>query len=141
MISAIEIINSVTNVLRTNFQVPVYSSNTKETFDKDCFFIEIAGDYSNIVASEYQSDTLTLRLTYFAITKQELKTLIKVREKLKSCFIHGVSGEDFHITLEDNLNFTITPDNNLEMLLPLHYVQYVPEDEGDVYIETLITNI
>lgn len=142
MITSAGIIKQVTLKLRSKFPgLPVFSDNTKQSFDKDCFFIEVAGDIADIVTHEYSSDLLTLRITYFAINDRQFKTLLAIREGLKDIFRMGLEGDDFHIALEDSLNFTITSDNNLEMLLPLHYVQYVPEDEDGDFIENIYTNI
>ena len=133
MITAIEIIKAITDQIRSSFpDAAVYSDNTKETFESGSFFIEIAGDYSSTIGTSYTDDNLTIRITYFAFDNKQFKTLIKVREALRGMFQFGLSvNETFHITLEDVLMFAVTSDNDLECLLPLHYVQEIPEADGD----------
>ena len=132
MITAIEIIKAIATRLKDTFNLPVYSQNTQEGFTKTCFFIEVADSTSGMIASDIIRDSLPIRITYFAFDNKQFKTLIKVREALRGMFQFGLSvNETFHITLEDVLMFTVTSDNNLECLLPLHYVQEIPEADGD----------
>lgn len=81
-------------------------------------------------------EELSVRLTYFPITEQDTKDLYSVKATLQQVFYLGFwVNSDFHITLEEPLQFNYTANGNLEMLMALHMIQDMPEEDGEMMEE------
>ncbi len=136
MITEIDIVKAVASKLKEQFQYEVYTGSTKEGFTKECFFVEIVSPSTGAVGSEMQEDEMSLRVTFFAANDALEKERWKIKQKMSKMFLFGLQvTEDFFISLEEPINFNFTSSGNLEMLMSLHFIQDLPEDDGEMIEE------
>lgn len=136
MIGELEIVAAITVKLKESFpDIPVHTENTKEGFKKECFLIETI-DPQVTGGTEMRETELSVRTTYFLIGRYTTKRLWEVRRILSELFFNMLKVTDeFFITYEEPLEFTYTGTGNLEMLMQLHYIEDLPEEEGDMLEE------
>lgn len=136
MITEIDIVKAIASRLKEQFPYEVYTASTKEGFTKECFFIEIISPSVGTIGTEMQEDEMSLRATFFAANNALEKERWKIKQKLSKMFLFGLQvTEDFYISLEEPLNFNFTSSGNLEMLMSLHFVQDLPEEDGEMIEE------
>lgn len=134
----IQIIKAITDVLSSEFNIPIYSTNTKEVFDKESFFIEVASDSFGLLATDFLETRLDIRITYFPTDSKHIKDVYKMRSDLMGLFFDGLVVNNQIIKYESDIEFTITANNILEMLIPLHLVnEVIDTDDGETITELI----
>src|SRR5690606_6808272 len=77
---------SINNVLKNNFpDVKIYSSDTKEGFNRPAFFTQIVPLTSDYETVNYTSNRLMVAIQYFSESGTELENL-KMDEDLRKAF-------------------------------------------------------
>ena len=85
--------------------------------------------------------SLSIRVTWFPLGRYTQKDLWKIRKDLEELFLLGLRvNDDFYISYEEPLSFTQTSAGNLETLMSLHYIEDLPEEDGET-LEELDTSI
>lgn len=132
MITEIDIVKAIALKLKRQFPYKVYTGSTKEGFTKECFFIEVISPDAGVIGTEMREDELSIRVTFFALTDALEKERWKIKQKLSDIFLLGLQvTEDFFVSWEEPLSFSFTSSGNLEMLMQLHYIQDLPEEDGE----------
>jgi len=86
MITLVDIKKSINNVLKNNFpDVKIYSSDTKEGFNRPAFFTQIVPLTSDYETVNYTSNRLMVAIQYFSESGTELENL-KMDEDLRKAF-------------------------------------------------------
>lgn len=86
MITLVDIKKSINQVLKTNFpDVKIYSSDTKEGFNRPAFFTQIVPLTSDYETVNYTSNRLMVAIQYFSESGTELENL-KMDEDLRKAF-------------------------------------------------------
>lgn len=141
MIYETDIVSAISKQIKTKFKKPVYTRNTKEGFKEECFFIETPDPQVGSIGTEMREMDLSVRVTWFPLGRYPQKDLWNVRKDLEELFFLGLKvNDDFYISYEEPLNFTQTSAGNLEMLMSLHYIEDLPEEDGEM-LEELDTSI
>lgn len=140
MITEMDIVKTVANKLKETFSFSVHTNSVKEGFTKECFFIEVISPTVELIGTEMKENEMSIRVTFFARTDMKEKELWKIKQRLSEMFLLGLQvTEDFFISWEEPLNFNFTTSGNLEMLLQIHFVEDLPEEDGEM-IEELDTS-
>lgn len=86
MITLVDIKKSINNVLKNNFpDVKIYSSDTKEGFNRPAFFTQIVPLTSDYETVNYTSNRLMVAIQYFSESGTELENL-KMDADLRKAF-------------------------------------------------------
>ncbi len=131
MITEIDIVKAIAEKLKEQFPYKVHTNSVKEGFTKECFFIEVVSPDTGLIGAEMREDEMSVRVTFFALTDALEKECWKIKQKLSEIFLLGLKAtEDFFISWEEPLSFNFTSSGNLEMLMQIHYIQDLPEEDG-----------
>lgn len=140
MIYETDIVSAISKQIKEKFKKPVYTRNTKEGFKKECFFIETVDPQASSVGTEMRETSLSIRVTWFPLDRYMQKDLWEIRKDLEELFLLGLKvNDDFFISYEEPLSFTQTSAGNLEMLMSLHYIEDLPEEDGEILEELNIS--
>ena len=141
MIYETDIVSALSKQIKAKFGKPAHTRNTKEGFKEDCFFIETVDPQVSSIGTEMRETSLSVRVTWFPLGRYPQKDLWNVRKDLEELFFLGLKvNDDFYISYEEPLSFTQTSAGNLEMLINLHYIEDLPEEDGEM-LEELETSI
>lgn len=136
MIYETDIVSALSKQIKEKFKKPVYTRNTKEGFKEDCFFIETVDPQVSSIGTEMRETSLSVRVTWFPLGRYPQKDLWNARKDLEELFFLGLKvNDDFHISYEEPISFTQTSAGNLEMLINLHYIEDLPEEDGEMLEE------
>jgi ribosome biogenesis protein Nip4 len=125
MIGEKDIVAAISRLLKEKYpDIPAHTTNTKEGFTKECFFIEIVNPEVSAMGEDFMETNMSVRVSYFPIGRYTMNRLFEVRKELANLFLMTLRiNDDFYITLEDAVSFTFTTAGNLEMLISLHYME------------------
>lgn len=136
MIYETDIVSAISKQIKEKFKEPVYTRNTKEGFKEECFFIETVDPQVSSIGTEMRETSLSVRVIWFPLGRYPQKDLWNVRKDLEELFFLGLKvNDDFHISYEEPISFTQTSAGNLEMLINLHYIEDLPEEDGEMLEE------
>lgn len=136
MITEIDIVRAIASKLKERFPYKVYTGSIKEGFTKECFFIEVVAPDIGTIGTELREDEMSIRITFFALTDALEKERWEIKQKLSEIFLFGLQvTEFFFISWEEPLSFNFTSSGNLEMLMQLHCMQDLPEEDGETLEE------
>lgn len=135
MIKSIQIFKAIAMIIEETTAISeIYSSSTEEGFNKECFFIEFINPTVSSIGESYITEDASVRISYFPIdtigNPKKFKNLMDVKDILQEAFFKGffVVEEEFYIPV-DSLEFTITSNKVLEMLMQFKTVQAIEEED------------
>lgn len=101
MITLVDIKKTINNVLKNNFpDVKIYSSDTKEGFNRPAFFTQIVPLTSDYETVNYTSNRLMVVINYFSENETELENL-RMADALKKAYGMTLKVKDRYITLRE----------------------------------------
>ena len=141
MIYETDIVSALSKQIKAKFGKPAHTSDSKGGLKEDGFFIETVDPQVSSIGTEMRETSLSVRVTWFPLGRYPQKDLWNVRKDLEELFFLGLKvNDDFYISYEEPLSFTQTSAGNLEMLMSLHYIEDLPEEDGEM-LEELETSI
>lgn len=147
MLTQIDILQSVRDILKANYDYPVYLDETKEGFESPCFFLKSIR-LSNKDSKCYELNNITIYLTFFSekgtLTAEELYI---IQDSLTSYFGSGIKvNKDNRYLLTRNLSHTIDGEDSdiITFSFDIQYYDYLytkdKEDEAYEKLNTLHLN-
>lgn len=147
MLTQIDILQSVRDILKANYEYPIYLDEVKEGFESPCFFLKSIR-LSNQDSKCYELNNITIYLTFFsekgALTAEELYF---IQDSLTSYFGLGIKvNKDNRYLLTRNLSHTIDGEDSdiITFSFDIQYYDYLytknKEDEAYEKLNTLHLN-
>lgn len=129
MIDTIDIYKAIAGIIGKKFALPVYSTNTEEGFEPECFFLELINPAVSYITGRYRREEMSFRVTFLTQTEKDLKRALAMKSELQELFNLKIKvTDDFLINIMSQ-TFTITPNNCLEMLVYTETVQEMAEED------------
>ena len=139
MITLVDIKKSINNVLKNNFpDVKIYSSDTKEGFNRPAFFTQIVPLTSDYETVNYTSNRLMVAIQYFSESGTELENL-KMDEDLRKAFGMTLKVNQRSFLLQ-NIRSEIV-DEALQFRFDLHYLAGIEKTEEHEVMKELNINL
>jgi len=139
MITLVDIKKSINNVLKNNFpDVKIYSSDTKEGFNRPAFFTQIVPLTSDYETVNYTSNRLMVAIQYFSESGTELENL-KMDEDLRKAFGMTLKVNQRSFLLR-NIRSEIV-DEVLQLRFDLHYLAGIEKTEEHEVMKELNINL
>ena len=147
MLTQIDILQAVRDILNTHYEYPIYLDEVKEGFESPCFFLKSIR-LSNQDSKCYELNNITIYLTFFsekgALTAEELYF---IQDSLTSYFGSGIKvNKDNRYLLTRNLSHTIDGEDSdiITFSFDIQYYDYLytkdKEDEAYEKLNTLHLN-
>lgn len=147
MLTQIDILQAVRDILKTHYDYPVYLDETKEGFESPCFFLK-SNRLANLDNQCYELNNITIYLTFFSekgtLNAEELYIL---QDSLTSYFGSGIKvNKDNRYLLTRNLSHTIDGEDSdiITFSFDIQYYDYLytkdKEDEAYEKLNTLHLN-
>lgn len=147
MLTQIDILQAVRDILHTHYEYPIYLDETKEGFESPCFFIKSIR-LSNQDSKCYELNNITIYLTFFSekgtLNAEELYI---IQDSLTSYFGSGIKvNKDNRYLLTRNLSHTIDGEDSdiITFSFDIQYYDYLytkdKEDEAYEKLNTLHLN-
>lgn len=140
MITPEDILKAVNKVLKEAFpQIPRESQDIKEGFDRECFFVELAGISESYITEAMTNDRTTVRIHYFPkdmhVNRAEL---YGIRDRMRNALGLAIRvKEDIYVSVND-LEYEITENGVLMTDFQVEYAQFVPEEEDLEDMDNLV---
>nr|WP_303244373.1 hypothetical protein [uncultured Cellulosilyticum sp.] len=83
MINFTDIVKSVIDVLKSNFNLPVYANEVKEGYKEPCFFVRIYPVSSDVETKNYMSTDLRIEVSYYSDTDDTVENMMVVQTMRK----------------------------------------------------------
>lgn len=147
MLTQIDILQAVRDILKAHYEYPIYLDEVKEGFESPCFFLKSIR-LSNQDSKCYELNNITIYLTFFsekgALTAEELYF---IQDSLTSYFGSGIKvNKDNRYLLTRNLSHTIDGEDSdiITFSFDIQYYDYLytkdREDEAYEKLNTLHLN-
>lgn len=147
MLTQIDILQSVRDILKANYDYPVYLDEVKEGFESPCFFLKSIR-LSNQDSKCYELNNITIYLTFFSekgtLTAEELYI---IQDLLTSYFRSGFTVQkNNRYLLTKNLSLEIEGEDSdiIRLSFDVQYYDYLytKDKENEAYekLETLHLN-
>lgn len=143
MLTQINILQAVRDILHTHYEYPIYLDEVKEGFESPCFFLKSIR-LSNKDSKCYELNNITIYITFFsekgALTAEELYIL---QDSLTSYFESGIKvNKDNRYLLTRNLSHSIDGEDSdiITFSFDIQYYDYLyTKDKEDEAYEKLTT--
>lgn len=138
MLTQIDILKAVRDILKTHYDYPVYLDETKEGFESPCFFLK-SNRLTNLDNKSYELNNITIYLTFFSekgtLNAEELYT---IQDSLTSYFRSGFAVQkDNRYLLTKNLSHEIDGEDSDIIILSfdIQYYDYLytKDNENEAY--------
>lgn len=147
MLTQIDILKAVRDILINHYEYPVYLDEVKEGFESPCFFLKSIR-LTNLDNKSYELNNITIYLTFFSekgtLTAEELYI---IQDSLTSYFRSGFTVlKDNRYLLTKNLSHEIEGEDSDIIILSfdVQYYDYLytKDNENEAYdrLETLHLN-
>lgn len=138
MLTQIDILKAVRDVLKTHYDYPVYLDETKEGFESPCFFLK-SNRLTNLDNKSYELNNITIYLTFYSekgtLNAEELYIL---QDSLTSYFRSGFTVlKDNRYLLTKNLSLEIEGEDSdiIHLSFDIQYYDYLytKDTENEAY--------
>jgi hypothetical protein len=147
MLTQIDILQAVRDILINHYEYPVYLDEVKEGFESPCFFLKSIR-LTNLDNKSYELNNITIYLTFFSekgtLNAEELYT---IQDSLTSYFRSGfIVQKDNRYLLTKNLSHEIDGEDSdiITFSFDIQYYDYLytknKEDEAYEKLNTLHLN-
>lgn len=135
MINFTDIVKSVIDVLKSNFNLPVYANEVKEGYKEPCFFVRIYPVSSDVETKNYMSTDLRIEVSYYSDTDDTVENMMVVQTMRK---VFGVTLKvgDRTLTIHDTEVESID-DDIYEFTFSTSYLELVNFDTEPEVATTL----
>ncbi len=138
MITVIDLYRNIKSTLEKTFpDIPVQIKDIKTPIPP-CFYIKVIGETSTLTAVEFENDTISFDVIYFA-KDDELLEVLEIQKQLKTLFtkplrITKFNQEDITFVEIDNIAFNLNEDDYvLNCTLDIELIQEIKTDLHDRY--------
>lgn len=138
MITVIDLYRNIKSTLERTFPtIPVQIKDIKNP-RMPCFYIKVISESSTLTAVEFESDSISFDVIYFA-KDDELLELLEIQNQLKTLFtkplqVTKFNQEDIIFIEIDNIAFNLNEDDYvLNCTLDIELIQQVEIDQHDRY--------
>ena len=138
MITVIDLYRNIKSTLEKTFPtIPVQIKDIKNP-RMPCFYIKVISESSTLTAVEFESDSISFDVIYFA-KDDELLELLEIKKQLKTLFtkplqVTKFNQEDITFVEIDNIAFSLNEDDYvLNCTLDIELIQQVETDLHDRY--------
>lgn len=122
-----KILSNVVSALKTKFSLKVYTLDTEEGYEPNCFYVEIISDNITETAQAYTKEAVTLCITYFSTTKKAFESELAIKTGLEEIFGRTLSfkdsGDDYSFLIM-NKEYTFTSNHTLQLTFSIEIVNY-----------------
>ena len=138
MLTQIDILQAVRDILKTHYDYPVYLDETKEGFESPCFFLK-SNRLANLDNQCYELNNITIYITFYSekgtLNAEELYIL---QDSLTSYFRSGFTVlKDNRYLLTKNLSLEIEGEDSdiIRLSFDVKYYDYLytKDKENEAY--------
>lgn len=138
MLTQIDLLKAVRDILINHYEYPVYLDEVKEGFESPCFFLK-SNRLTNLDNKSYELNNITIYLTFFSekgtLNAEELYT---IQDSLTSYFRSGfIVQKDNRYLLTKNLSHEIDGEDSdiINFSFDIQYYDYLytKDNENEVY--------
>lgn len=138
MITVIDLYRNIKSTLEKTFpNIPVQIKDIKNP-RMPCFYIKVIGETSTLTAVEFENDTISFDVIYFA-KDDELLEILSIQKQLKTLFTKPLQVTKFNevdiIFVEiNNISFNVNEDDYvLNCTIDIELIQEIETDLHDRY--------
>lgn len=124
-----DIIVSVNNILKNEFELSVYSKETSEIQDRPCFYVDLIPNSFTQYAKHWNENSIQIMITYLD-TKRDDEELYGIIEKMKSLFLKRLKVNERYLKITSfDYDFVGADDSLIEFTIDVDYMEY---EEGKI---------
>lgn len=138
MITVIDLYRNIKSTLERTFPTIPVQIKDKKNPRMPCFYIKLISETSTLTAVEFESNSISFDVIYFA-ENEELLELLEIQKKLKTLFtkplqVTKYNEEDITFVEIDNINFSLNEDDYvLNCTLDIEITQEIETNLHDRY--------
>ena len=104
---------SISDTIKSTFNMPCYARDTQEGGKKPCFFIEINTDSISRDTKQYDDYSIQIELTYVDTRRDDI-TFYNIIEQVKNLYIHYIKVGDRTLHV-NNFDYNYVGDNDEQL--------------------------